>query len=104
MRSTDLQPDSIGLSSANVVMRAFCPAGNRAGEWGFLMYIKPFGWRFTADDFCCPEFKAHASVDEFVDKPDLTISWNGASVLYRGTAIDYCPFCGKKIELEKVQI
>lgn len=68
------------------------------------MHIKPIEWTFTGADFCCPEFKAHASVDEFVDKPDLTISWNGASVLYRGTAIDYCPFCGKKIELEKVQI
>ena len=103
MRSTDLQPDSIGLSSANVVMRTLCPADNSAGEWGFLMYIKPFGWRFTADDFCCPEFKTHAFVEGF-DKPDLTVSRDGVSVLYRGTVIDYCPFCGKKIELEKVQI
>ena len=38
MRGTDLQSDSIGLSSANVVMRAFYPADNRAGEWrGIVM-------------------------------------------------------------------
>ena len=40
MRSTDLQPDSIGLSSANMVMRAFYPADNRAGEWGILMSVE----------------------------------------------------------------
>ena len=40
MRSTDLQPDSIGLSSTNVVMRAFYPADNRAGEWGVLMSVE----------------------------------------------------------------
>ena len=103
MRSTNLQSDSIGLSSANVVMRAFYTADNRAGEWGVLMHVKPIGWEFTPADFCCPEFRSHAFVEGY-DSPELTVSRNGVSVLYRGTVIDYCPFCGKKIELEKVQI
>ena len=101
MRSTDLQSDSIGLSSANMVMRTFYPADNRAGEWGILMQIKPGSWDF-AGDFCCWEFQRRAQRDEYGTYP--TISTDGVKVFFGGATITNCPFCGKKIELEKVQI
>lgn len=65
------------------------------------MYIKPIGWEFTASDFCCANFKIHAFTDG-ADSPDFTISRSGVTVLYRGNGIAYCPYCGKKIELKKV--
>ena len=80
MWCTNLQSDSIGLSSANVVMRAFYTADNRAGEWGVLMHVKPIGWEFTPADFCCPEFRSHAFVEGY-DSPELTAIRTSWSIL-----------------------
>ena len=69
------------------------------------MQIKPIGWEFTGADFCCNAFKVHASRHLFADgyvTPDFKLSKNGDSVIYNGVVIGYCPFCGKEIELKKV--
>ena len=65
------------------------------------MQIKPTGWEFTGAVFCCDAFKVFAST-EGCGSPDFKLSKNGDSVIYNGVVIGYCPFCGKEIELKKV--
>ena len=65
------------------------------------MRIKPTGWEFSGTDFCCAKFKMRTSAEGY-DTPDITVSNAGTTVFYKGYAIDYCPFCGTRIELEKV--
>ena len=64
------------------------------------MKIKCTRWEFDgASDFCCEEFKQYAFSDLFT--PDITISHSGTIASFKGVAIKSCPFCGKKIELER---
>ena len=68
------------------------------------MQVRPIEWEFTGADFCCNAFKMHASTHLSADgyvTPDFKLSKNGDLVLYNGVAINYCPFCGKEIELKE---
>ena len=62
------------------------------------MKIKPRTWEFVGD-FCCWEFQWRAESEEYGPSPP--ISTNGEKVFFGGTSITNCPFCGKKIVLEK---
>jgi hypothetical protein len=72
---------------------------NKGG--GVLMRITSFHWEFDAlTDFCCEEFKMHAMFN-VTGSPDIVVSKHGDGVSFKDVAIRNCPFCGKKITLEK---
>lgn len=63
------------------------------------MKIKCTRWEFdVSGGFCCADFKMHAFDD--YGSPEILIRDNVHVVYFRDVAIKYCPFCGKKIELE----
>jgi hypothetical protein len=63
------------------------------------MKIKPRTWDFSTD-FCCYEFSLHAT-DDNSSPAEVDIYTNGKKVSFRGVEITNCPFCGKKITLER---
>ena len=64
------------------------------------MQIKPSGWQFVPiGEFCCYSFKRSAISDGW--EITLPITTDGKDVFFEGKKISYCPYCGKKIELEK---
>lgn len=64
------------------------------------MKVEPTEWKFhSKEDMCCSNFRIHA-FDDMGMIPGLTT--NGTLVFFNNTAITHCPFCGKKIELERV--
>jgi hypothetical protein len=64
------------------------------------MKIRPVKWTFTGD-YCCQTFKNHTQkVDD--EDPDIILSGGGLTIYFRGIEIDNCPFCGKKITLERM--
>ena len=67
-----------------------------------MMKMKPPGWEFVDKDFCCSEFRSSTFVD-YPESADIRIDKEGTSVTYMNKKIKYCPFCGKKIELQEVR-
>lgn len=63
------------------------------------MRIKPRTWVFVGD-FCCREFQWRAESGEC--GPFVHIFTDGKKVVFGGITITNCPFCGKKIVLDKV--
>ena len=61
-----------------------------------IMKIKPTGWEVSGTDFCCQRFKQHAQKGN-----GITVGSDGHTVYLNGIPIDNCPFCGKKITLER---
>lgn len=61
------------------------------------MQIKPRSWTFVLQTVCCFAFRSVA--DDSYEIPEITT--DGKKVFFRGSAISHCPFCGKKIELER---
>ena len=57
------------------------------------MKIKPRTWEFVGD-FCCWEFQRRAEL-----YPSVTT--DGKDVYFGATVVTACPYCGKKIVLEK---
>ena len=68
------------------------------------MKIKPLGWVFDATgETCCLSFTMNAKMDADDVMWTNYITTDGKNVFFRGTMIKDCPYCGKKIELEKVE-
>ena len=65
------------------------------------MKIQPSGWQFVpTGEFCCYAFKRNVlDGDGFTIMPHIIT--DGKDVFLGGSKIYYCPYCGKKIELEK---
>lgn len=63
------------------------------------MQIKPLGWEFVpTTEFCCDAFKISAIDYGY----KIIITTDGNDVFLEKTKISYCPFCGKKIIIERV--
>lgn len=65
---------------------------------GGEMKIRPSGWEFVpTTEFCCTGFRFDANDVTWTRR----ITTDGKDVFFEGNKISYCPYCGKKIELEK---
>ena len=67
------------------------------------MQVRPKGWEFDPiGEFCCYSFKMNVinsdGLQPIIIQPIFT---DGKDVYFEGKKISYCPYCGKKIELEK---
>lgn len=69
------------------------------------LYIKPIDWEADLKtDFCCYQFKKSIVnyVSETGELPKMYITRDGNNVQFHYETIKFCPFCGVKIEIEKV--
>ena len=67
------------------------------------MRIKPLSIEWDFDrfgDFCCKRFKLNSTMC-FTSSSTPIICTDGENVFFNHKKISYCPYCGKKIELEK---
>jgi len=66
--------------------------------------LTPVEWEIdSSSDFCCWEFKKSIIYDPYDPaKLSFHISKDGNKLLWNGKEISYCPFCGQKIEIEKI--
>ena len=65
------------------------------------MKIRPvsISWEFDGD-FCCKQFKLNSTMSYTSSSMPIIYS-DGESVFFNHKKIFYCPYCGKKIEVEK---
>ena len=66
------------------------------------MKIKPVNWEIIGD-YCCNSFKVRVEQDSYEGAfkiPDF--STDGKKVHFKNETIEFCPFCGKKIFIERV--
>jgi hypothetical protein len=63
------------------------------------LILKSVGWVFyKKGGYCCGRFGTRTEDREY---PHMTIFTDGTQVFFDGHVIDFCPFCGKKIEIER---
>jgi hypothetical protein len=71
---------------------------------GGEMKIKPISisWEFDKfnGDFCCKQFKLNSTMS-YTSCSMPIIYTDGETVFFKHKKISHCPYCGKKIELEK---
>ena len=65
------------------------------------MKIRPvsISWEFDGD-FCCKQFELNSTMSYTSSSMSIIYS-DGESVFFNHKEIFYCPYCGKKIEVEK---
>ncbi len=63
------------------------------------MKIQPSHWEFIAGDFCCYAFQEDVFGDGYIYSGAITT--DGKKVFFKGKQIEFCPYCGKKIVLER---
>lgn len=63
------------------------------------MILKSIGWIFFKDaGYCCGKF---GKLTQDREHPNMTIFTDGTKVFFNGHVIEYCPFCGTKIVIER---
>ena len=64
------------------------------------MQVRPKGWEFVpTGEYCCYSFKQNIVGEVYISVRPITT--DGKDVFFEGNKISYCPYCGKKIVLEK---